>query len=225
MKKCCSDTMRSWAAMLLTVLGLVLLPFVADAKGSFGGSRGGGGGRSFGGSSRSFGSGRSFGGSRPSTNYNRSTPPPSSYNRPSTSFGGSRQSFGSSQQFRSGADYQKRYGIPRRTDQMSLRNNSGINQNYRFNSYGGFGDGFMTGYLMGSIPWYWHTPFHPAFYYSRPVVINGSDGVSEVYPGSFSFGSLILGFLIIGGIIFIIYAVIRSRRRRAASDYSASSFG
>jgi hypothetical protein len=80
----------------------------------------------------------------------------------------------------------------------------------------------MTGYMMGMIPWYWHTPFHPAFYYSQPVIVNGANGTREVYPGTFSIGSLLLVFLFLAGILFIIYAVIKSRRQQ---DFSSSSFG
>ena len=184
--------------LILSIVTLIIEPTITEARGGFGGFRGGG---------RSFGSSRSFGGSRNSNSF-------SSRNN---SFGGSR-----SRSFTSGKDYQQRYGVPRKSQTMSMNNGRGGNSNYVAHSYGGRGDGFMAGYMMGMIPWYWHTPFHPAFYYSQPVILNGANGTREVYPGTFSTGSLLLVLLCLAGIIFIIYAIIRSRRQQ---DFSSSSFG
>src|SRR2546425_487148 len=33
----------------------------------------------------------------------------------------------------------------------------------------GFWSGFSFGWMMASPPWYYWTPFHPAFYYNPPV--------------------------------------------------------
>ena len=184
--------------LILSIVTLIIEPTITEARGGFGGFSGGG---------RSFGSSRSFGGSRNSNSF-------SSRNN---SFGGSR-----SRSFTSGKDYQQRYGVPRKSQTMSMNNGRGGNSNYVVHSYGGRGDGFMAGYMMGMIPWYWHTPFHPAFYYSQPVILNGANGTREVYPGTFSTGSLLLVLLCLAGIIFIIYAIIRSRRQQ---DFSTSSFG
>ena len=82
-----------------------------------------------------------------------------------------------------------------------MNNGRGGNSNYVVHSYGGRGDGFMAGYMMGMIPWYWHTPFHPAFYYSQPVIVNGANGTREVYPGTFSIGSLLLILLCLVSLI------------------------
>ena len=196
--------------LILSIVTLIIEPTISEARGGFGGFRGGG--RSFGG--RSFGSSRSFGGSRNSNSFSNRNNSSATRNN---SFGGSR-----SRSFTSGKDYQQRYGVPRKSQTMSMNNGRGGNSNYVVHSYGGRGDGFMAGYMMGMIPWYWHTPFHPAFYYSQPVIVNGANGTREVYPGTFSIGSLLLILLCLAGIIFIIYAIIRSRRQQ---DFSTSSFG
>ena len=198
-----STSIRNYTVFIFTILSFITLPFIAEARGSFGGR---GGGRSFG--SRSFGGFRS--------------------NSSSRSFGGNR-SFGSGRSFssnrfrpiNSAKDYRSRYGIPRKTTAMNIGNN-GSNRNYQVHSYGGIGDGFMAGYLMGSIPWYWHMPFHPAFYYSRPVVVQGANGNQEVYPGTFSIGSFLLGLLLVGGFGFVLYALFK-KRKPIQSQYS--SFG
>jgi uncharacterized membrane protein len=83
----------------------------------------------------------------------------------------------------------------------------------------------MTGYMMGSIPFMWHTPFHPAFYYSRPQYLHNPDGSVEVYPGTFSFGSLLMVIIIGGAVIYIIYRIVRTVRRKSATTAeSVSSF-
>jgi hypothetical protein len=126
--------------------------------------------------------------------------------------------------FANGQQYRTRYGIPRKTTSMNVAQN-GRNRNYAVHSYGGLGDGFMTGYLLGSIPWYWHMPFHPAFYYSRPVVVDGTNGQKEVYPGTFSFGSVILVILMLGGLGYIIYALFFRRKKQHFNYGEHSSFG
>lgn len=211
--------------LVLSTLVLALLAWVipTDALaqrrggGSFGGSRGGGYGRSFGRSYRSPSSGRSFGGSR-----TRQAPPPSrnapGSNAPTSRFGSaptSRNSFGGSRMNRP-ADYTGRYGAPRASERQSFRGQSGTSTNYVVNRYGGMGDGFMMGYMMGSIPWYWSMPFHPAFYYSRPYTHTNPDGSVGVYPPTFQWGTLIITLLVIGGIAFILFTWLRNRRRRVA---------
>lgn len=191
---------------LLSILSLVIVPSVSEARSSFGGR----GMRSFG--SRSFGGTRSFGRS----NKN-------SFGSPRSFSNGRSFRSSSTGRFATGKQYRSRYGIPRKTSTMNVSQN-GMNRNYTVHSYGGLGDGFMTGYLLGSIPWYWHMPFHPAFYYSRPVVVDGANGGKEVYPGTFSFGSVIMAILMIGGIGFIIYALFFKRRRTNAFG-EFSSFG
>ncbi|MBK9246839.1 MAG: hypothetical protein IPM69_01685 [Ignavibacteria bacterium] len=203
--------------LLFTMFSFVFLPFIADAKGSFGGSRGGGG-RSFGGSrggGGSFGGSRSKSYSRPSTpSYGKSSPS-RSYSTPKSSFGGNR--------LNSKQDYTRSYGVPRQSTPMQLRNSQGANQNYVVHNYGGRGDGFMMGYMMGSIPFMWHTPFHPAYYYSRPSYVTNPDGTVEVYPPTFSYGTLFFTILIVGGIIFVIVLIIKRRRKGYDSNFESNS--
>lgn len=94
--------------------------------------------------------------------------------------------------------------------------------NYSVHRYGGMSDRFMTGYLMGSTPFLWSTPFHPAFYYSRPYYHTGASGVTEVYPPTFQIGKLIVTLLVVGGIGYLIYRVMR--RRKASATAPQSSF-
>jgi hypothetical protein len=104
---------------------------------------------------------------------------------------------------------------------MTLPNNSGSNQNYVVHNYGGRGDGFMMGYMMGSVPFMWRTPFHPAYYYSQPSYVTMPDGSVEVYPPTFSYSTLIFT-LLIGGLI--VYVIVRVIRRRVSNMNSNSSF-
>lgn len=219
--------------ILAVFLTLSLSSDLFARGGSFGGSRGGFGGSrggSFGGS-RSTGGG-SFGGFR-SKSY--SSP---SASKPSSSFGGTRSSnsggsaggFASrpssvnwgGRRLGSAQEYTKSYGIPRRV----VRSNEmqGLPQNYIVNQYGGASDRFMMGYIMGSTNWMWYTPFHPAFYYSRPHYVEREDGMVEVYPPVFSWGKLFFTILIIGGVLFIIVVAIKSRKNRGVKSNNFGSF-
>lgn len=214
-------------ATLLAVLPLDVLAQRSRGGGSFGGSRGS---RSYSmpRSSRPSGGG-SFGGSRstrpsstPRSSPNYSTSPSRTTSTPratTNSFGGSRMT--------SASDYTSRYGMPRQTTRQAVPGTNG--QSYVVNRYGGMGDGFMMGYMMGSIPWYWSMPFHPAFYYSRPVTVANPDGTTAVYPGTFQWGTLFFTLLVIGGLLFIAYVWIKNRRRRqqfgGGENLSQSSFG
>jgi hypothetical protein len=200
--------MKRWIAIAALIIGLTTWVVPADLLaqrrgGSFGGSRGGGYGRSFG---RSYGGGsRSFGGSRTSPNRpNAPSQRGTGYSAPApkNSFGGSRMS--------RPADYTGRYGVPRSTERRSMPGANGTQNNYVVNRYGGMGDGFM----MGSIPWYWSMPFHPAYYYSRPHTVVNPDGTTGVYPGTFQWGSLFMTLLVIGAIGFVIYIWLKNKRRR-----------
>ncbi|MFN8358470.1 MAG: hypothetical protein U0264_01020 [Candidatus Kapaibacterium sp.] len=214
-----------WLLLALTLMTFIAAPLIADAKGSFGGSRGGGG-RSFGGSR---GGGSSFGSSRGSSSrsnsYTRPSAPAPSYNRtapstsPSRSYSSPRSSFGGS---RSGSSegYRRSYGIPRQSTPMTVPNGQGGSQNYIVHNYGGRGDGFMMGYMMGSTPFLWHTPFHPAYYYSRPTYVTNPDGTVEVYPPTFSFMTLFFTLVVAGGVVLIIVMIVR--RRRSAFDSNSS---
>lgn len=190
---------------ILCIIGISLFVLEADAQrrgGSFGGSR-----RSFA-PSRPAAPSSSFGGSRSMT-----SPTPSTMQRNGSSFGGSRAMTPAA------SNYRRSYGIPRQSSPVTV---PGVSSPYMVHSYGGYTDGLMMGYLMGRTSAMWYTPFHPAFYYSRPVFVNNPDGTQEVYPPTFSFFRFFLGIAIVG---LIVWLVVRFFRRRAASaDSSQSSF-
>jgi len=198
---------------LTIVLLLLISPDSAYSRRSFGFGR-----RSFGGRSRSrlFRSPKrsklprsSFGKKRSRSLFGKMTPS----QRAARSFGGKR--LGNAKQ------YTRKYGIPRKSFSESI-NRNGVSRNYVFHSYGGYGSGLMTGYLMGRTSWLWFTPFHPAFYYSRPYYVDNPDGTIGVYPPVFSFSKLIFTILIVSMIIYIIVVVIRSKKsnRRSHSSFS-----
>jgi hypothetical protein len=205
-------TTRWFAILGIFLIAFLLMSEVAEARRS-GGSRGGG---SFGGSRRSYSQPRSAPRSFSSPRQRTSTPRQTQTVKPRTSFGGTRLS--------SGQAYRKSYGIPRRTEQVRVPNQAANSPGVTAHYYGGMGDRFMMGYMMGSTSWLWFTPFHPAFYYSRPHVVENSDGTREVYPPTFSWGTVFLVVLVVGGIAYIGYVIIRNRRKRT-HQYSTSSFG
>ncbi len=212
-------------SMLAAVLVLVAPTDVLAQRrggGSFGGSR------SFGRSYSTPSSGRSFGGSRQPYSSRQSQPYGS---RPSTRpgaspfYGSSRNTFGGTR-LNSSADYTSRYGIPRKSEQQRMATPNGT-ANYTVNRYGGISDGFMMGYVMGSIPWYYSMPFHPAYYYSRPYTTVNPDGTTSVYPGTFQWGTVFFMLILVGGGGYILYVWLRGKRRRALAgglDMSRSSF-
>jgi hypothetical protein len=215
----------SLAALLVGVLAMMMPDDLLSQRrsGSFGGKR------SFSSPSRSYRSpsgGGSFGGRRstaPTTRPSTSSPRTStrSFSSPTST---TRNTFGGTRMDRP-TDYTSRYGIPRQSTRQSVPTSTG-SQQYVVNRYGGMGDGFMMGYLMGSIPWYYSMPFHPAFYYSRPYTVANTDGTTSVYPGTFQWGTLFFTLLLIGGVLFILYVWYRNRRRRlsGAGDMGDSSF-
>lgn len=155
--------------------------------GSFGGRR------SFG-RSRSRSRSKSFGGSRSKnrrSNYSRNKTLNHSPKRPS--FGGKRMK---------PADARKKYGTPRKSTPVTQKSGSGASTNYVMHSYGGYGSGLMTGYMMGTSSWMWFTPFHPAFYYSRPIYVTNEDGSVGVYPPTFSWSRIFFIVMIIGVIVW-----------------------
>ncbi|MFP4527523.1 MAG: hypothetical protein ACLFQX_03165 [Candidatus Kapaibacterium sp.] len=172
--------------------------------------------------------GRSFGGSRSKRSFStqkrtpsksrtqKSVPTMRKSTNPAkrTSFGGNRLSTGKA--------YTQKYGTPRKTETVTGRNAAGQQQKYVMHSYGGYGSGLMTGYMMGTTSWMWMMPFHPAFYYSKPYYVTNPDGTMGVYPPTFSFGKLLFTLLIIGGIAFIIVRIVKSRKKAARSDAQSS---
>jgi hypothetical protein len=240
--------MNTWKRLALTALSfaavLTTVPSDIAAQnsrggGSFGGSRSSGGSRSYSpprsAPRQSPSGGGSFGGSRRSSPSRQSEPyqqrqysaPRSPSSTPQAmpmssqrnTFGGSRLS--------SAQEYTSRYGVPRRTERTAIPSNNGTNS-YVIHRYGGMGDGFMMGYLMGTIPWYYSMPFHPAFYYSRPYTVVNPDGTTSVYPGTFQWGQLFFVLLLVAGAGYILYVWLKAKRRRVTTggvDLSRSSFG
>ncbi len=204
------NNLRGIAGVFIAIFALCifLLPDVAEARrgGSFGGSRGG-----------------SFRGSRSSGGLFKSSPSRSSSNK---SFGGtstrkSGSSFGGTRSMTK-QQAQAKYGTPRKVQNGTFRDANGRMSNYRMNDYGGYSSGLMHGYMMGMTPWYWSMPLHPAFFYSRPTYIYNADGTYDVYPPTFSFMKLLLTLVIVAAIIFIIRAIIKSRRRGSLNRSSFS---
>ncbi len=194
---------------LTIALFLLISPDMAYSRRSFGR-------RSFGGRSRSrlFKSPKrtrrnrsSFGKNRSRSSFKKMTPS----QRAAKSFGG--RKLGNAKQ------YTGKYGVPRKSFSKSL-NRNGVSRNYVFHSYNGYGSGLMTGYLLGRTHWFWSTPFHPAFYYSRPYYVDNPDGTVGVYPPTFSVSKLIFTILIFGVIIYIFIVVIRSKKNNSGSSSS-----
>lgn len=195
--------------IVVTLMWMFIAPDILDARrGSRGGSR------SFGGSRKSK-STKTYNKSK-STPAKKSTSAARRNTGPKPSFGGTRMN--------SSKDYTKKYGTPRKTETKTMRNAQGRQQNYVMHSYGGYGSGLMTGYMMGATPFLWSMPFHPAFYYSRPYYINNPDGTIGVYPPTFSWSKLFFTIIIVAIIVYIIYVIIRNKKRKAQSD-NQSSFG
>lgn len=181
-------------SIIIFVLSIFLMPELVEAR------RGGG---------RSFGGSRSF---KP-----RTTQPvnPQSFgtqrlNKP-TSFGGYRIS---KEQARA------KYGIPKKVSQTTQVDGNGMNRTYNIHHYDGYASGLMTGYIMGHTSWLWMLPFHPAFYYTKPYYVENEDGSVDVYPPTLSFGRILLGIIIFATIIWIIYKIYTSLKRRRISQSS-----
>jgi hypothetical protein len=197
-----------FVAIIIALLWLLIGNDVLNARGGRGGS---------------FGGSRSFGRSSPSRT---SSAPRSSFGGSrATSLSGGRSSSFSATKMNASRDYTTKYGAPRRT--VAGNTMAGVPGNYRMNDYGGFSSGLMMGYMMGNTSMMWSMPFHPAFYYSRPYYVTNPDGTVGVYPPTFSFAKLFFTLIIVGGIAYIIYVIIRNRRRNAGSwgvTHSQSSF-
>lgn len=200
-----------WAGVALLVVLLALPAEMALARrgGSFGG-----GGRSFGGG-RSYSAPRSFGGSRPGGSFGGgSQPGGSTARRPGSSFGGNRPGtsggggfgrsggFGSRNYIRStrvAPSYASRR--PTRTSQMYY--NNGYVPAYHYGGFSGWS------YAWAAPMWYFHTPFHPAYYYRPPVYYQGG-----MYPGGFNWGNFFAALILFAIVIAMIVWVVRRMRRK-----------
>jgi len=209
----------------LLIFSLPLDELLSQGKrGSFGGTRS---------ITKSFGGARSFGGTRSFGGYR-------SYNLPGTSpkitsplrkksfditaktksFGGTVSSALNRSQIAS------KYGIPRKV--ITPRELPRLPQNAVVNHYGDFASGLMMGYLMGHTSWLWYLPFHPAFYYTKPVRVENPDGTVSYYPPTFDYSKFFLTLIFLGSLGFIVYRLIKKRRSYHSfltkTDLSKSSF-
>ncbi len=204
---------------LFVALIILILPELAEARGG-GGGRGGSFGGSRGGGGRSFSSPRSSPSPTKSFGGTRSTPTPSANRSMSSAPSAGRSSFGGSR-ISNGSAYTSKYGVPRQSTPMTRTGANGIQQNYVVHSYGGYGTGLMTGYMLGHSSWMWGMPFHPAYYYSRPYEVMGANGAIEVYPPTFSFGKFFFTLLIFGLILWLIIRLFK--RRTSTNGYGSQS--
>jgi hypothetical protein len=95
----------------------------------------------------------------------------------------------------------------------------GKTQTYVVNHYGsGWTSGFMLGYLTGHIPWYWHTPFHPAFYYSRPYYVGTGDTVN-VYPPTFNWFKFLTWTGIAALAVFVVVRLFKKAKTPPSSSF------
>lgn len=182
--------------------------FESRRGGSFGGRRGGSFGRSR--SSRpSFGSRRSSR-SNPQS-FRRSAPRRDPMKTPS--FGGRRMTT---------SEARMKYGAPRRVENFSGRNESGMPMNYRVNNYGGFTSGLMMGYLSGHMASSWM--YGARFFYTRPIYVENPDGTVDIYPPTFDVGKVFFSLIIlIAIIIFIRRALLGASNKNARSRYGSQS--
>jgi hypothetical protein len=65
-----------------------------------------------------------------------------------------------------------------------------------------------------SPPWYYYTPFHPAFYMNPPVYYQGA-----YYSGGFNFGHLILGLIALVFVFWLIGRFIIGRQTIRYTHY------
>ncbi|MBL0333052.1 MAG: hypothetical protein IPP08_05210 [Chlorobiota bacterium] len=225
---------KSFLAVLFSLVLLFLInldEINAQRRGSFGGFRSSG--RSSFGSSRGFSTPSYSNRSRPSfTQPNRTTTPSFGGTRSTTGNGGwnstttQRPSFGG-KSISNSQEYTRSYGVPRKVERMNNTTQGG--GNYVVNNYGGYGDNFMYGYLAGRTSMWWSTPFHPAYYYSRPYYHNNTDGTVSVYPPTFSVVSLFSAVIWIGilGVgIYVVYKIFfKKKNTYSNNEESFSSFG
>jgi hypothetical protein len=205
-----TSRVTKFAVFALAIFSFFLVAETLEAR------RGGRRGGSFGGSRRS----RSY--SKPRTSKPKSSTQKnnaanrSTAQKPKTSFGGKRMN--------SAQQYRKSYGTPRKTEKVSVPGQAG--KQYTVNRYGGMSDGFMMGYMMGTTSMWWSTPFHPAFYFSRPHYVAGPNGAMDVYPPTFSWFKLLMTLAIVGAIVYFIAKMMRARKGRPQQVHSGGgSFG
>ena len=113
--------------------------------------------------------------------------------------------------------YVTQYGAP--THIYTSTSYVGLPRNYVVYNYGRASDAYMMGYITGQTSWYWHTPFHPAFYYSQPQIISNPDGTKTVLPPDFSYWTIVFTLVIFGGMVgLIIWWVVRKRESNGSFE-------
>ncbi len=60
-----------------------------------------------------------------------------------------------------------------------------------------------------SPPWYYYTPFHPAFYFHPPVYYDGG-----LYPGGFNWLNFFISLVVFGFVIWLIGRIFIGGRRK-----------
>lgn len=183
------------ALLAAVCLAMPQLSWAPGGRGSFGG-----GGRSFGGGS--FGRSSSSSGT-----FSRSSTSGGSFGR-SGSFG-SRTYTGTTT--RSGAFSGSRAVTPPPIlpSSASRSSYSWGGTTYRSVNYGGWSDYSYYWSPWHRTPWYYYTPFHPAFFYSPPYY--ASDGY--YYPGGISFFRVIVGLAVFGFVIWLLFKLFAPRPR------------
>ncbi len=189
----------AFASFILLIITMLIMPEIAEARrGGFGGFRG----------SRGFSrSTQSMKSTKPSTF--KAAP------RSRTSFGGTRMS---------STQAKAKYGTPRRVQQTVGKNGQGAQQRYNINHYGGYSSGLMTGYMVGHTSLLWLTPFHPAFYYTRPQYVENPDGSIDVYPPTISAIKIIMGIILLMMLIWFIRTLFQKRKSISEEEPPKSSF-
>lgn len=216
--------------LMATLIALPIIPAMGQRGGrsggsSFGGGRSSGGSFRFGGGGGSFsgggfGSGRSSGGGFGGSNSGGRS---SGGSFSGGGFGsGGRSSGGSFGTGRSTGGGFGSSGVVRSTSvrPSSYGRTPSSTRNYNYNgmSVPGYSFGFWSGYSLGwamSPPWYYRTPFHPAFYMRPPVYYNGG-----LYPGGFNWLNFFIGVLIFGFVIWLLFRLFRGGGRSRGVRYT-----
>lgn len=110
-------------------------------------------------------------------------------------------------------DYTSKYGEPQKT--IHGHTIPGLPANYLIMDYGGLTYNLMIDYITGNTNILWHTPFHLAFYYTKPYYVNNPDGTVSIYPPTFSIIKTSIFVLILIIIGFAIYLIRKKQSKYA----------
>jgi hypothetical protein len=115
-----------------------------------------------------------------------------------------------------------KYGTPRKTQTVQAKNQAGNMTQYRVHSYGGFSSGLMMGYMTGNMT---SMMWMGSLFYTRPAYVTNPDGMTSVYPPTFSWTRFFIFLIVIYVIYRIIKAIIRSRKKGATAGGSGGNEG